>query len=355
MRNEFSRWLVDNGARDFNMASKAGWFDFCKSGPRPAPPVVTAESYAQLSNEERQDFNSVRAVWNANPPPMRTAQLSHAFDILDQVMASNHRDSNRLRGSAVIDAAPALGKTTIATHYARNFHLDNLEEYGRETADGSQRIPVAFIPLGSAVTLKSLNQKILSFYGHPGVYKATTSRLADLAVDCVRTCQTRLIVIDDLHFVDFRRQRGQEVSNHLKGLANEMPATFLYVGVNLRSKRFFDEGLLGEDAAYAQTSRRATRVPVSPFTNLTTDGMRAWCDLLEALENHILLLKKKPHMLVQLAKELFMRTQGNIGSLTFLLDHASYLAIHSGVENIDAEVLAAAKADNAAETSRRKT
>lgn len=62
MRNEFSRWLGDNGARDFNMASKAGWFDFCKSGPRPAPPVVTAESYAQLNKEERHDYEKVRAV-----------------------------------------------------------------------------------------------------------------------------------------------------------------------------------------------------------------------------------------------------------------------------------------------------
>lgn len=353
MRNEFSRWLVDNGARDFNMASKAGWFEFCKSGPRPAPPVVTAESYARLSDEERHDYEKVRAVWNANPPPMRTAQLNHAFDILNQVMASNHRDSNRLRGSAVIDAAPALGKTTIATHYARNFHLDNLEEYGNQTADGSQRIPVAFIPLESSVTLKSLNQKILSFYGHPAVHKATTSGLAALAVDCVRTCQTRLIVIDDLHFVDFRRQRGQEVSNHLKGLANEMPATFIYVGVNLRSKRFFDEGLMGEDAAYAQTSRRATRVPVSPFTDGSTDGMRAWCSLLAAFEDHLLLLKKKPHMLVKHAQKLFEKTQGNIGSLTNVLDGMSYLAIESGKENIDAEIVAFAKADNAAETSRR--
>ena len=34
-----------------------------------------------------------------------------------------------------------------------------------------------------------------------------------------------------------------------------MPATFVYVGVQLQEKRFFDEGRLGEHAAYAQTFR----------------------------------------------------------------------------------------------------
>lgn len=109
MRNDFSRWLVDNDARDFNMASKAGWFEFCKSGARPALPVVTAENYGRLNNQERQDYNFARAVWNANPPPMRTAQLDHAFGILRQVMASNHRDSNlkRPRFSAAVKRAAA--------------------------------------------------------------------------------------------------------------------------------------------------------------------------------------------------------------------------------------------------------
>ena len=38
-----------------------------------------------------------------------------------------------------------------------------------------------------------------------------------------------------------------------------MPVTFLYVGVWLREKRFFDDRILGSDAAYAQAFRRVTR------------------------------------------------------------------------------------------------
>lgn len=268
-------------------------------------------------------------------------------------MASNRRDGDRLRGSIVIDAAPALGKTTIATRFAREFHRKTLRRHGPRTTDGHQRLPVAFIPLDAGVTLKGLNQKILSFYGHPGANRATTARLAALAVDCVRSCDTQLVVIDDLHFIDFKHRNGREVSNHLKGLANEMPATFVYVGVRLSEKRFFDEGLLGDDAVYAQTSRRATKVPVAPFTMKTAAGARAWTHLLTSLEDHLLLLDSHPGMLVDQAKELYRRTQGHIGSLTYLLDRASYLAITTGVETITPEILSAVTIDNAAETSAR--
>ncbi len=58
-------------------------------------------------------------------------------------------------------------------------------------------------------------------------------------------------------------------------------------------------------------------------------------------------------MLVRQAAELHRRTQGHIGSLTNLLDRASYLAITTGVETITPEILSAVTIDNAAETSAR--
>jgi len=49
----------------------------------------------------------------------------------------------------VIDAAPGLGKTTIATRYARDFHRRQYRWEGPDTPDGHQRLPVAFIPLSA--------------------------------------------------------------------------------------------------------------------------------------------------------------------------------------------------------------
>lgn len=304
-----------------------------------------------LGPEELEDYNEARMVWNANLPTVRTQQLEATYRVIDQVMASGRRDASSLRGMVVVDAHPGLGKTTAATRYGRDFHRREVRRFGAETDEGHQRLPVAFVPLSAGMTLKSLNKKLLEFYDHPAATRSTRAELGSLAVDCVLSCQTRLIIVDDLHFVNFRHRDGTEVSNHLKWLANEMPVTFVYVGVGLLERRFFDEGLDGADAALAQTSRRATRCPVVPFTIKSTNGFRAWVELLEAFEKHLMLAEASAGMLTDHAKLLHRRTQGRIGSLTGLLDRACYVAITSGVECLTEQILTDVPVDNAAHAS----
>jgi hypothetical protein len=332
--NRWARWLQDNGPGRFQLASKGGWDAFVNAAPRADLEVLTRAEMARLAPDSLEDYNEARLVWNANLPTVKTHQLTAAFAVIDQVMASNRRDADRLRGSVVVDAAPGLGKTTIATRYARDFHRRIMRRNPARTTSGHQRLPVAFVPLSAGMTLKGLNQKILAFYGHPAADRASSARLGALAVDCVASCETQLIVIDDLHFIDFRHRNGQEVSNHLKGLANEMPVTFIYVGVRLKEKQFFDEGILGPDAVYAQTSRRATRCEVAAFDIGTTPGAKAWTDLLRAMETHIKLADAHPGMLTQHAKLLHRRTQGHIASLTNLIDRACYLAMTCFSSNV---------------------
>jgi hypothetical protein len=355
MTNRWARWLATNGTASYQLSRKQGWNDFVNSGPRDDFEVLSRRQMDALPDDHREDYDEARMVWNANLPTVKTAQLKAAYGIIDQAMSSNRRDSDRLRGSVVIDAEPGLGKTTIATRYAKDFHRKVYRRQGPKTPEGHQRLPVAFVSLSAGITLKGLNQQILRFYDHPAVDRASTSKLGALAVDCVTSCATRLIVIDDLHFIDFRHRNGAEVSNHLKGLANEMAVTFIYVGVKLREKRFFDEGLVGEQASYAQTSRRATRCPVAPFAVGSDAGFRGWVSVLRAFESHIKLADARPGMLVDHAKELHRRTQGRIASLTNLLDRVSYLAITTGVEVITDELIEATTIDNAAQISSDST
>ncbi|WP_238390569.1 MULTISPECIES: AAA family ATPase [unclassified Mycolicibacterium] len=343
--------MASNDSARYQLSRKQGWNAFVSSGPRDDFEVLTRQQMGALPADHLEDYNEARMVWNANLPTVKTAQLAAAYGVIDQVMASGRRDGDRLRGSVVIDAEPGLGKTTIATRYARDFHRTVYRRDGPKTPDGHQRLPVAIVPLSAGITLKGLNQQILRFYGHPAVDRASTSKLGALAVDCVTSCQTRLIIIDDLHFIDFRHRHGTEVSNHLKGLANEMAVTFIYVGVKLQEKRFFDEGLIGEQAVYAQTSRRTTRCEVAPFAIKSEAGFRGWVGLLRALESHIKLVDAHPGMLVDHAQELHRRTQGRIASLTNLIDRVCYLAIASGTETINSELIAATTIDNAAQVS----
>ncbi|ALU40845.1 ATP/GTP-binding protein [Kocuria flava] len=351
MSNLGAAWLQANDTQPYQLSRKQGWDAFVNSIPRTELEVLSRAQMDRLSEEELADYNEARIVWHANPPTVKTPQLARAYQVIDEVMASSRRDGSKLRGSVVIDAQPGLGKTTIATRYARDFHLRTYRRHGPLTEQGHQRLPVAFVPLSAGTTLKGLNEKILEFFGHPATGRATRTDLTRLVVDCVTSCETKLIVIDDLHFVDFRHRNGVEVSNHLKGLANELPATFIYIGVNLADKQFFDEGLIGEQAVYSQTSRRATRCPVAPFQINTDASMRAWLELLTTMERHLKLADARPGMLVDHSKEIFRRTQGYIASLTTLIDRVSYRAITSGAETITKEIIDDVVIDNAAELS----
>ena len=124
--------------------------------------------------------------------------------------------------------------------------------------------------------MRSLNSMLCRFYAHPGAERGNASQLANRAADCVITCKTRLIVVDDVHFLDLSRRDGREVANHFKWLANQFPVTFLFVGVGLHQRRLLDEGLTASDRQFAQTARRWTRLTLSPFEVETEDGRRTW-------------------------------------------------------------------------------
>ncbi|MER5516573.1 hypothetical protein [Streptomyces sp. NPDC002763] len=105
------------------------------------------------------------------------------------------------------------------------------------------------------------------------------TQLGVQALDCMLLCEVRLLILDDLHFLKWRKTSGVEVSNHLKPIANEFPVTLLKVGVGLADKGLFSEGEAAGDTALAQTGRRTTRLGMPPFTIDTEQGRSHWRQL----------------------------------------------------------------------------
>ena len=122
MTNPWAAWLRTNDRQSYVLADKIGWDAFVNSAARDPLPALSRAEMGALSGEALEDYNAARAVWHANPAAVRTSQVAAAYSVIDQVMAGNHRDGDRLRGAVVIDSEPALGKTTIATRYGREFH-----------------------------------------------------------------------------------------------------------------------------------------------------------------------------------------------------------------------------------------
>lgn len=342
------------GGRLYTLSRKEGWRRWADAPARVRPEVLTVRQIGRLGGEARADYDDARHDWHANFGILRTPQLAAIHDELDQIVAANRQDPDRVRGAAVIDALPGLGKTTIANTFGREFDRAQRRRHGELTAAGDERLPVFRVGLTSRTTLRTLNRMICEFYGHPGTDRASAAQLASFAVDCVLGCQTLVGLIDDLHFIDPNRRDGVEVANHLKWLANELPVTFIYAGVGLTERRLFAEGLTGDSAVMAQTARRWTRLELPPFHLGDPAGRRAWRSLLKATERQLVLARTHPGMLSDLADYLFARTSGHIGSFITLVTRGCYKAIRTGAEGLSEALLDSIRIDEASEAARQQ-
>jgi hypothetical protein len=342
------------GGALYTLSRKEGWRRWADAVNRVRPESLTPRQLTGLSEDAKVDYDDLRHDWHANFGTIKTPQLAAIHDELDQIVATNRQDPDRVRGAAVIDALPGLGKTTIANTFARDYDRAQRRRHGERTDEGHERLPVFRVGLTSRTTLRTLNRMICEFYGHPGTDKASAAQLATFAVDCVLSCHTRIGIIDDLHFIDPNRRDGVDVSNHLKWLANELPITFVYAGVGLAERRLFAEGLTGDSAIMAQIARRWTRLELPPFHVGDTDGRRRWRSLLKATERQLVLAKAHPGMLTDLADYLFARTTGHIGSFITLITRGCYKAIRTGTEVLTETLLDTVRIDEASETARHQ-
>ncbi|MFC1442814.1 ATP-binding protein [Streptacidiphilus sp. N1-10] len=339
----------------FSLSRKEGWRCYVDAAARRQPERLAPAEITALGSAAREEYNEARHDWHANFGILQTPQLASAHAELEQIVASNRQDSDRVRGAAVIDALPGLGKSTIANTYARAFDRKQILRLGTVTDQGHERIPVFRVGLTSNTTLRTLNRMICEFYGHPATDRANAAQLASHALDCVLNCDTRLGVIDDIHFIDPHRKDGMAVSNHLKWLANELPVTFIYVGVGLLERRFFADGLTGKNSAMAQTGRRWTRLAVPAFSVTDPERARQWGRLLVTTESRLVLARMQPETLTSIADYLFERTTGHIGSLMTLVVRGCYEAIVAGDEQLTVPLLEKIKIDEASEQSRKRT
>ncbi len=350
--------VTDLDERDWDLSTKDGWFTMVTTPGRTRPPRHSLAEISAMSRVARSRYNQSRALWHANLGPIRTPGVDAVFDALDEICGANRQDGDKVKPAAVLDALPGLGKTTAATAFGRVFHTEQIDLHGPTVAthDGHwQRIPVVYIRLTSNTTMRSLSSMLCRFYGLPGSDQGTALRLSHRAADCVANCKTRLIIVDDVHFLDVNRRDGREVANHFKWLANTFPVTFFFVGVGLRARGLLDEGLSGADAAFSQTARRWSVLNLAPFEVATGAGRRTWHNLLLGIEREIVLAEHHRGVLAEeLSDYLFARSTGHFASLMSLLGRGCYRAVKTGTEQLSVALLDRVRIDAAAEKARRE-
>jgi hypothetical protein len=154
--------------RAYSLSTRSGWDEFVTAPPRQRPDTLPFAQIRKLPEAARAEYEEARSVWHANLGPLRTPQMCAVHEQLDDIAEANRQDGDKVKGAAVIDAYPGLGKSTIAQVFAREFHQRQISLDGPTTTAGHDRIPVAHVCLTSSTSKRSFNAMRCWFFGLPG-------------------------------------------------------------------------------------------------------------------------------------------------------------------------------------------
>lgn len=317
---------------------KDGWQAYVDM-PTPEPPVrLTKSQVENLDPAEKKRYDSERIQYASKMPPI-TKLFEHCDEELSLLMMLNEHRPPGARPGIAIDGDPGNGKTTVLTEFGRRYAREQCEIHPEElTPDGHEFLPVAYVNVDAYPTIKGLNRALLEFYGIV-LRNASTSEMTKLVFDCVKQCHTTLIMIDDVHMLELHRNSDRDVNNHLKRLANDVRATFVYAGVGLEKRGFMMEGITDEAAKLSQISRRFKRIPAAPLSRFDPKDRELLNGILNVYEKQLPLANARKRDLVSNASYVWDRTQGVIGSVSQLITEAYARAILTGEERITRKLL----------------
>jgi len=176
---------LEPAERAFTLSTRQGWLEFVTAPPRQRPDLLPPARVRRLPERARAEYEEARSVWHANIGPLRAPQMRAVHEDLDDIVEANRQDGDKVKGAAVIDAYPGLGKSTIAQSFARGFHQRQVSLYGPLTSAGHDRVPVAHVGLTSSTTKRSFNAMLCRFFGLPGHDKGNAEELGHRGADAV--------------------------------------------------------------------------------------------------------------------------------------------------------------------------
>ncbi|MGO8965381.1 AAA family ATPase [Mycobacterium sp.] len=357
-----SSWRAqrDTGRRDaaaekpaldtLTLSRKEGFRAAADAVPRCQPEQLSITQLEKLTEGDRRRYDRQRSVWHANLPTIETAQLLELHEQLGLIVASNQQDGEKAKGAIAIEGAAGIGKSVAVLDFAKEFHRDTIAEFGEYTEQGNERWPVCRVGMTGDTGMKDFNRAMLGFFNHAGINRGTAVDFANRALDCVLSCETKLLIVDDLHFLK-QRTTSVQISNQFKYISNEFPLTIVFIGIGLRQRGLYSDGTYA-NGILGQSGRRITPITFREFSVNDDERRNEWRQLLLAIEKRIVLARKQRGMLVDLSDYLWERSTGRIGPLTTLINRGCQRAVRTGTEFIDHELLERVPLDAASESRR---
>lgn len=310
------------------------------------PGLRTKAQLRAMTPDHRLLYNADRAAWHAALPLVNTRAVKRVM--LELEMSGTSADHHEMHSQrvSVLDGDPGVGKSMIARYHAANemgrlarLHYLRTQQEGTLTGVGlhaprSEFRPVLYLHLDGAVTKSELLRTMCARLNWP-VDRDVPGSLAR----AMKALGTKLVVIDELQFVNFDGKTGRQVHNALKWITNN--------GVRLVLSGNDIDWVLGDrGGAERESSRRQSRgrwIPLSvpPMPYATKADRADWSEVLNAFEQRLRLAgPQKPGWLSEdLAAYTWTSTLGYLNSLTTLILNAASRASLTKTEVIDRDLL----------------
>jgi hypothetical protein len=326
---------------DSPLTTKEGWAAFVRHEPAPPLPLPAAGP-AALAAGDRAACDEARREYHADLPLVSTPVLQKVISTCRLLIQLNRHQVSARRG-VIISGASGTGKTTALTQLGRTHELVTRS---RHPGDGI-RIPVIYVTVPPAATPRMLAVEFARFLGLEFPARANLADVTNTVCSVAAHVHADLVLVDEIHNIRLATRSGAEASDQLKYLAERLPATFAYAGVDVEAQGLF-AGARGR-----QIAGRFTLIPAAPFAYGTSEQRDTWQAVIGAMETMLRLHEHAPGTLPALAGFLYRRTAGMIGTLSQLIRGAAVLAIETGAEKITRGLLDDVPVDYAAERASR--
>lgn len=258
---------------------------------------------------------------------------SHAEQALSRLQALLNYPKRIRMPNMLLIGSTNNGKTMIVERFKR-------QHISYESADKNHEIiPVLMVQMPSSPTMQRFYSTILSALGSPIITYPSTAKSEIMALKLLRTTQTKILIIDEIHnLLAGRSDKQREFLNVLRFLGNELRVSIVGVGT--------------KDAYLAIRSDSQLENRFEPFILPLWKNDHELMRLLVSFQKTLPLQKASNLLDPDIRSMILMRSEGTIGEISSLLTKATCTAIHSGKEYIDCKTLE--QTDYRSPTERRR-
>lgn len=295
-----------------------------------APERLTRAAYEALDAAARAQYNDARMRYISGGLFIATDSVTIARGRLRRTMRIN-AGRNAGHGGLLVNGQSGAGKTTLLIDLMRQVRA----EYAQPVEDPADQTvyPVLYVQVPAASSGKAFIRAMAEALTLvPGKTEdASTTRTN--VIRKLDACEVQLICVDEFQNLTGRGHSREETYDMVKGLYNDIQATFVFAGIDIGGENFF-AGARGQ-----QIRSRFTQVDLNPYSWAALEDREYWEDIVKALERRLPLLAQPDGSVAALTAYLHDRTGGSLGSLTQLIGIAAQDAIASGAEGFDREDL----------------